>query len=120
LGKIENYYHILGVSNTATYEEIRNAFRKKVKELHPDKEKGDAVQFNRVIEAYEALKDSEKRKRYDELLFKQNLKRGVTSSKHPTVTVIHLRKNNRISLSTVSLNAALLMIGILGNRYLKK
>lgn len=128
MGNIENYYDILGVSYDATFHEIKEAFRRKVKEVHPDKEKGNAEQFNRVKEAYEVLKNSEKRKRYDDFLFKkhydipQNSKKEAPPKTHPGVTLIKIRQNNRkhISLTSITINAAFVMIGILGNRYLKK
>ena len=128
MGNIENYYHILGVSYDATFNEIKVAFRKTVKEVHPDQEKGNAEQFNRVKEAYEVLKNVEKRKRYDDFLFKkfndipQNLKKEAPPRKNPTISVVNIRKNSgkRISRTTITLNVALILIRILGNRFLKK
>jgi DnaJ-class molecular chaperone len=128
MGNIENYYHILGVSYDATFNEIKEAFRKTVKEVHPDKEKGNTEQFNRVKEAYEVLKNVEKRKKYDDFLFKkfydipQNLKKEAPPRTNLTITVVNIRKNSgkRISRTTITLNAALIMIRILGNRFLKK
>lgn len=124
MGDNENYYHVLGVSYDATFNEIREAFRKKVKEVHPDKEKGNAEQFTRVKEAYDVLKNSEKRKRYDDLLFRQTqqVKKEAPPTQNPTITVINLRNNHRkrISLSTVTMNAALLMIEIFKNRHFRK
>ena len=61
---MENYYDILGVSETATQEEIKKAFRTKSKELHPDRG-GDEEQFKKVNEAYSTLSDDGKKQEYD-------------------------------------------------------
>lgn len=66
----KDYYAVLGVSKTATPEEIRSAFRKKAREHHPDvakdKAKG-AEMFKEVNEAYEVLSDPAKRAKYDQM-----------------------------------------------------
>jgi molecular chaperone DnaJ len=61
-----DYYEVLGVSKSATADEIKRAYRKKAHELHPDKSTGDEVKFKEVGEAYEVLKDSQKRSQYDQ------------------------------------------------------
>ncbi len=66
----KNYYDILGVSEGASQEEIKQAYRKLAKEWHPDRRQGDASaesRFKDIGEAYEVLGDAEKRRRYDEL-----------------------------------------------------
>lgn len=63
----KDYYEILGVSKDATTEEIRRAFQKKARTLHPDvnKEPDAEERFKEVSEAYAVLSDSQKRARYD-------------------------------------------------------
>lgn len=60
-----DYYEILGVGKNASPDEIKKAFRRLAVEHHPDRG-GEEVKFKEVSEAYEVLKDSEKRKRYDQ------------------------------------------------------
>lgn len=62
----KDYYEVLGVDKNASADEIKKAFRRQAVKLHPDKEGGDETKFKEVNEAYEVLKDAEKRKRYDQ------------------------------------------------------
>lgn len=61
-----DYYEVLGVSKSASADEIKKAFRKLAVKYHPDKEGGDEAKFKEVNEAYEVLKDTDKRQRYDQ------------------------------------------------------
>lgn len=61
-----DYYEILGVAKDASADEIKKAFRKAAVKHHPDKEGGSEEQFKEVNEAYEVLKDQQKRQRYDQ------------------------------------------------------
>lgn len=61
----KDYYDLLGVSKSASADEIKTAFRKKAHEHHPDKG-GDAEKFKELNEAYQVLGNPEKRQRYDQ------------------------------------------------------
>ena len=65
----KDYYEILGVARTASQDEIRKAYRKLAKEYHPDvnKDSGAGEKYKEINEAYEVLKDPEKRGKYDAL-----------------------------------------------------
>ena len=62
----KDYYEILGVSKSASGDEIKRAFRKKAHEHHPDKGNGNADKFKEVNEAYQVLSDDQKRQQYDQ------------------------------------------------------
>lgn len=65
----QDYYEILGTTKAASKAEIKKAYRKKAIEFHPDKNPGDKVaeeNFKKAAEAYEVLKDDNKKARYDQ------------------------------------------------------
>ena len=63
-----DYYEILGVDRSASDEEVKKSYRKLAMQYHPDRNPGDKKaeeKFKEAAEAYEVLRDSEKRKIYD-------------------------------------------------------
>ncbi len=66
----KDYYQVLGVPKTATQADIKKAYRRLARELHPDRNPGDKAaeqKFKDANEAHAVLSDADKRKRYDEL-----------------------------------------------------
>jgi len=65
----KDYYEVLGVSRSASAQEIKKAYRKKAIKFHPDKNPGDAsaeAKFKEAAEAYEILSNQDKKARYDQ------------------------------------------------------
>src|SRR5437588_10548574 len=63
-----DYYEVLGVSRSASGEELKRAYRKLALQYHPDRNPNDPqaeTRFKEINEAYEVLSDSSKRQRYD-------------------------------------------------------
>jgi len=67
--QFQDYYEVLGVPRDASQEDIQKAYRRLARKYHPDMNKGEEAErmFKKVGEAYEVLKDPDKRKKYDQL-----------------------------------------------------
>jgi len=97
----KNYYTILGVSPTATVEEIRSAYRQRAKKYHPDHFGKDSSPFLGVQEAYDVLGDPSTRSSYDRSLRGAGIKIGSGQASNPIIirsrnaTVEPLRPTSR-------------------------
>src|SRR3954469_22319624 len=66
----KDYYAVLGVSASASQDEIKKQYRKLAAKHHPDKNQGDpkaSDRFKEISEAYQVIGDEEKRKQYDQM-----------------------------------------------------
>ena len=84
---MNNFYIILGIHKNATQEEIKRAYRQRVKEFHPDHYSGDTGPFLAVQQAYKTLGDPVKRRHYDRELYKKSHHRPHSAPVVPTDVV---------------------------------
>ncbi len=90
----KDYYEVLGLSRTASAEEIKKRFRELVRKYHPDVA-GDkalsAKEFARITEAYKTLSDPVMRRSYDRTLIdvKQRVQTAQPGAHHPPGTAVH-------------------------------
>jgi molecular chaperone DnaJ len=80
---VRDYYGILGVDPDAGPEQIRSAYRRKAKDLHPDYFPGGSRPFRDVKEAYDVLGDAERRQCYDDRLARQREARRGSQPARP-------------------------------------
>lgn len=83
--KTASFYDLLGVQPVASCQEIKSAYRKLARVLHPDVASGGATEFMRVHAAYATLSDPEKRATYDGSLFRRR-RRAVVSGGYSEMT----------------------------------
>ena len=91
----KDYYNILGVSKTASQDELKKAFRKLAHKYHPDKQGGDEEKFKEVNEAFQVLGNEQKRKQYDQFGadFEQENLEPLRNLTHQIYDLYQLRKS---------------------------
>jgi DnaJ-class molecular chaperone len=80
---VPNYYEILGVSPSATSEEIKKSFRNLAMKYHPDKNRNSEEskqKFMKIVEAYEVLSDEQARRSYDDINNDGGVRRSTTAT----------------------------------------
>lgn len=87
---MQSYYDILGLSQNASLQDIKTAFRRLAKLYHPDKNPGGKEKFEKILIAYEVLSDSSRRKQYD-------LKLKYNSVTQANKTTGHKKKSYEVS-----------------------
>lgn len=68
-----NPYEVLGLSKSATQDDVRKAYKRLALQCHPDKNNGDDIKFKQINEAYQILSDPLKKQLYDEHLTDENV-----------------------------------------------
>ena len=79
----KSYFAILGISSSASIEEVRAAYRRLAKEFHPDHFEGGSAPFREIQEAYAVLGDDQKRDRYQRSLESARVPRPCRASAGP-------------------------------------
>lgn len=94
----QNFYQLLGVPQNANSSSIRKAFRQLSLQLHPDKNSAPNadVQFRNLVSVYDVLKDSEKRKHYDNVLVN-----GLPNWRSAVYYYRHVRKMGLLEMSVI-------------------
>lgn len=85
---VDDFYQILGLPSTASEDEIKSAYRKKAKELHPDVNPGGAEDFKKVVEAYKTLSDTSSRQAYDRKKVASNFSSKFTAATSAASNVV--------------------------------
>lgn len=80
----QNYYDLLGVAQTASDDQLRQAYRTLAKEYHPDRNGGDDTRFVAIGNAYDVLRDPRQRAAYDLDLAERN--RAAAAARHDATT----------------------------------
>ncbi|MBL1220547.1 J domain-containing protein [Chryseobacterium sp. L7] len=113
---MKDYYYFLGISQDASEEDIKKAYRKLSLKYHPDKNDNDdffAGRFREIQEAYEILSDAGRRRTYDQNLeshqksFRYNIPPGIKTF---TANKIHAKKGEEIIINWQTNNADVVKI----------
>ena len=98
----KSYYAILGISSSAKANEIKAAYRRLIKEFHPDNYSGGSNIFQQIQEAYSVLSNNKKRQQYDQNLINAKT-RLPFSQKFSTKQELHLPEKQLTDIENISL-----------------
>jgi molecular chaperone DnaJ len=101
----KNYFAILGVTATASPDEVRSAYRRLAKEYHPDYYKGDSEVFRQVQEAYSTLGNPERRADYEQFIRRLTVKERrmeAPATYQEPEPLIPEQRHNDLSLGEIS------------------
>jgi len=79
----KSYFAVLGVTSSASSDEIRSAYRRLAKEYHPDRFEGGSAPFRKIQEAYSVLGNPQKRMEYELSLVKSPNRRYAGNMNYP-------------------------------------
>ena len=79
----KSYFAILGISQKASADEIRSAYRRLAKEFHPDHYTGSIDRFRDIQEAYSVLANQRRRREYEQRIRKAPIKRPLKPTRYP-------------------------------------
>lgn len=98
----KNYYAILGISSSAQGDDIKAAYRRLIKEYHPDSYSGESGIFQQIQEAYAVISNNQARRRYDQNLISART-RVPSGHKFSAKPAPHLSKKQSTDLDDISL-----------------
>ncbi len=98
----KSYFAILGVTSSASTDEIRSAYRQLAKEFHPDHFTGGSEIFRQICEAYSVLGDAHKRSEYEQSFLKSSMRRSATHRTYPEPEPL-IPKHNPFDMGEISL-----------------
>ena len=98
----KNYFAILGVSSSATADEIRTAYRRLAKEFDPDHYAGSDETFRQIQEAYSILGNARRRQNYERKILKKPVKTPVRCESYHTEPEPLIPKQGPIDIGEIS------------------